>query len=210
MDLLLIVLDLTGTFVFAISGATVGVRHRLDLFGVLVLSFAAAVSGGIIRDVLIGATPPAALIGWHYVGISCLAGIITFFRCEDIEKLRNPVQIFDALGLALFAVTGATKALAFGLGPVSATLLGMLSGIGGGMVRDILVARTPVVLRSDLYAVAALAGASAIVIGNAFNVPKLPMLLISATLCFVLRFGAIRFGWRLPVASPKADQDLDQ
>lgn len=210
MDLLLIVLDLTGTFVFAISGATVGVRHRLDLFGVLVLSFAAAVSGGIIRDVLIGATPPAALIGWHYVGISCLAGIITFFRCEDIEKLRNPVQIFDALGLALFAVTGATKALAFGLGPVSATLLGMLSGIGGGMVRDILVARTPVVLRSDLYAVAALAGASAIVIGNAFNVPKLPMLLISATLCFVLRFGAIRYGWRLPVASPKADQDLDQ
>ena len=121
MDLFLIALDLVGTFVFAISGATVGVRHRLDLFGVLVLSFAAAVSGGIIRDVLIGATPPAALIGWNYIGISCLAGIITFFRYQSIEKLRNPVQIFDAFGLALFAVTGATKALAFGLGPVSAT-----------------------------------------------------------------------------------------
>lgn len=210
MDLFLIALDLVGTFVFAISGATVGVRHRLDLFGVLVLSFAAAVSGGIIRDVLIGATPPAALVGWNYLGISCLAGIITFFRYQSIEKLRNPVQIFDALGLALFAVTGATKALAFGLGPVSATLLGMLSGIGGGMMRDILVARTPVVLRSDLYAVAALAGASVIVIGNTFDLPKLPVLVVSAFLCFGLRFGAIRYGWRLPVASPEADQDLDQ
>ncbi len=210
MEVILVALDLIGTFVFAISGATVGVRHRLDLFGVLVLSFAAAVSGGIIRDVLIGATPPAALVGWHYVGISCLAGMVTFLRYQDIEKLRNPVQIFDALGLALFAVTGATKALAFGLGPVSATLLGMLSGIGGGMVRDILVARTPVVLRSDLYAVAALAGASVIVMGNTFALPKLPVLIVSALACFSLRFGAIRFGWRLPVASPEVDEDLDQ
>ena len=210
MEVILVALDLIGTFVFAISGATVGVRHRLDLFGVLVLSFAAAVSGGIIRDVLIGATPPAALVGWHYVGISCLAGTITFLRYQDIEKLRNPVQIFDALGLALFAVTGATKALAFGLGPVSATMLGMLSGIGGGMVRDILVARTPVVLRSDLYAVAALAGASVIVIGNTYALPKLPTLILSALLCFGLRFAAIRFGWRLPVASPEVDHNLDQ
>ena len=209
MEVILVSLDLIGTFVFAISGATVAVRHRLDLFGVLVLAFAAAVSGGIIRDVLIGATPPAALVGWHYVGISCAAGMVTFFRCDDIEKLRNPVQIFDALGLALFAVTGATKALAFGLGPVSATLLGMLSGIGGGMVRDILVARTPVVLRSDLYAVAALAGASVIVIGDAFVLPKLPVLMVSALLCFGLRFGAIRFGWRLPVASSEVDQEAD-
>ena len=120
MDLLLYVLDLVGTFAFAISGATVGVRYRLDLFGVLVLSFAAAVSGGIFRDLLIGATPPAALIGWHYLGISCLAGLITFFRYESIEKLRNPVQIFDALGLALFAVTGASKALELGAGPAHA------------------------------------------------------------------------------------------
>ncbi|MFA7321957.1 MAG: TRIC cation channel family protein, partial [Dokdonella sp.] len=90
MDLFLYALDLVGTFAFAISGATVGVRYRLDIFGVLVLSFAAAVSGGIFRDLLIGATPPAALVGWHYLGISCLAGIITFFRYESIEKLRNP------------------------------------------------------------------------------------------------------------------------
>lgn len=205
MEVILVALDLIGTFVFAISGATVGVRHRLDLFGVLVLSFAAAVSGGIVRDVLIGATPPAALVGWHYVAISCLAGVITFLRYDDIEKLRNPVQIFDALGLALYAVTGTSKALAFGLGPVSSILLGALSGIGGGIVRDMLVAQTPTVLRSELYAVAALAGAAVIVIGKTFSLPELPVLVISASLCFGLRFMAIRYGWRLPVAAPRQD-----
>jgi uncharacterized membrane protein YeiH len=207
VNLILVALDLIGTFVFAISGATVGVRHRLDLFGVLVLSFAAAVSGGIFRDVLIGATPPAALVGWHYLGISCLAGVVTFYRYDDIEKLRNPVQVFDALGLALYAATGASKALAFGLGPVSAILLGMLSGIGGGIVRDILVAQTPAVLRSELYAVAALAGASVIVVGNTYEMPELPVLVVSASLCFGLRFMAIRYGWRLPVAALRAVDD---
>lgn len=205
MELFLIALDFIGTFVFAISGATVGVRNRLDLFGVLVLSFAAAVSGGIVRDVLIGATPPAALATWHYLGISCLAGLLTFFRYDDVEKLRNPVQMFDALGLALFAVTGASKALAFGLGSSSAILLGMLSGIGGGIVRDILVAQTPVVLRSELYAVAALAGASVIVIGRMFALPEIPVLAVAVAICFGLRYMAIRYGWRLPVASPRSE-----
>lgn len=206
MNLLPIVLDFIGTFVFAISGATVGVRHRLDLFGVLVLAFSAAVSGGIVRDVLIGSTPPAALASWYYVAISCLAGLITFFRHESIEKLRNPVQIFDALGLALFAVTGASKALEFGLSPLAATLLGMLSGIGGGMLRDILVAQTPVVLRSELYAVAALAGASIVAIGSRYGLPEEPVMLVGALLCFGLRYMAIRYGWRLPIAAPRDDQ----
>lgn len=205
MDLILVTIDFVGTFVFAISGATVGVRHRLDLFGVLVLAFAAAVSGGIVRDVLIGATPPTALASWHYLAVSCLAGVITFYRCEDIERLRNPVQMFDALGLALFAATGASKALAFGLTPASAILLGMLSGIGGGIVRDMLVAQTPVVLRSELYAVAALAGASVIVAGKVFALPDLPVLIAAVTICFGLRFMAIRFGWKLPVAPSRPD-----
>lgn len=205
MDWFLIVLDLTGTFVFAISGATVGVRNRLDLFGVLVLAFAAAVSGGVLRDVLIGATPPVALANWHYLAASCLAGTVTFFRCSDIEKLHHPVQLFDALGLALFAATGASKALAAGLGPTGSILLGMLSGIGGGIVRDILVARTPVVLQSDLYAVAALAGASVIVLGDWLGLPDLPMLAVSFSLCFGLRFLAIRHGWRLPVSPSPAE-----
>ncbi|HTM69523.1 MAG TPA: trimeric intracellular cation channel family protein [Luteimonas sp.] len=193
-------LDLLGTFVFAISGATLGVRKRLDLFGVLVLSFAAAVSGGIARDVLIGATPPAALAGWHYVAVSCAAGLATFFRSGDVERLRNPVQLFDAVGLGLFAVTGATKALAAGLNPVSAMLLGMLTGIGGGIARDILAARIPVVLQADLYAVAALAGAAVVVAGERLGLPQAPVLAAGAVLVFVLRYLAIRRGWRLPVA----------
>ncbi|MGN6111686.1 MAG: trimeric intracellular cation channel family protein [Luteimonas sp.] len=193
-------LDLAGTFVFAISGATLGVRKRLDLFGVLVLSFAAAVSGGIARDVLIGAVPPAALASWHYIAVSCAAGLATFYRGADIERMRNPVQLFDAIGLGLFAVTGATKALAAGLNPVSAMLLGMLTGIGGGIARDILAARIPVVLQADLYAVAALAGAAVVVGGDALGLPQAPVLATGAVLVFVLRFLAIRRGWRLPVA----------
>ena len=108
---LLVALDLVGTFAFALSGGTLAVRKQLDLFGVLVLSFAAAVSGGIARDVLIGATP-VALANWHYLAVSCVAGLATFYRGNDIERLRNPVQMFDAIGLGVFAVTGATKALA--------------------------------------------------------------------------------------------------
>ncbi|RNF84522.1 trimeric intracellular cation channel family protein [Montanilutibacter psychrotolerans] len=203
MDLLLLLLDLVGTFVFAISGATVGVRQRLDLFGVLVLSFAAANSGGIVRDVLIGATPPAALADWRYLAVSCLAGLLTFYRHALVERLRNPVQMFDAAGLGLFAVAGASKALAFGLGPVAATLLGMLSGIGGGIARDILVARTPVVLQAELYAVAALAGAAVVVLAHQLRHPHVPALVIGALLCFGLRYMAIRHGWHLPVARPR-------
>lgn len=200
MDTFLIAFDLVGTFVFAISGAAVGVRNRLDLFGVLVLSFAAATSGGIARDVLIGATPPAALVNWQYLAVACLAGLITFYRDATIERLRNPVQMFDAAGLTLFAVSGALKAIEFGLGPISATLLGMLSGIGGGIARDVLVARTPVIFQSDLYAVAALAGAAAVVAGHALELPLGPVVVVAAILCFGLRYMAIRHGWRLPVA----------
>jgi len=155
METLLLVLDLLGTFVFALSGAAAGVRHRLDLFGVMVLSFAAANTGGITRDLLIGAVPPAAISDWRYLAVSLLAGIVTFWRPSVIAQLRSPVLIFDAAGLALFAVAGTQKALAFGLHPVMAALLGMLTGIGGGMARDVLLAEIPTVLRADLYALAA-------------------------------------------------------
>ena len=124
-------LDLVGTFAFAISGATAGVRKQLDLFGVLVLAFAAATAGGIARDALIGATPPAALVDWRYLAVSMLAGLATFYGYERVEQLRNPVQLFDAIGLGLFAVTGASKALAFGLGPSGAVLLGAACVVGG-------------------------------------------------------------------------------
>ena len=107
--------DLIGIFVFALSGGVLAVRHRLDLFGVLVLACAAAVSGGIVRDVLIGAHPPASLADWRYLVTAMLAGLVTFRWCGLIERLRNPVQLFDAAGLALYAVLGTGKALAFGL-----------------------------------------------------------------------------------------------
>ena len=200
---LLVALDLVGTFAFALSGGTLAVRKQLDLFGVLVLSFAAAVSGGIARDVLIGATPPVALANWHYLAVSCAAGLLVFHRDDRMERLRNPVQLFDAMGLGLFAVTGATKALAAGLGPVGAMLLGMLTGIGGGIARDILVARIPVVLQSDLYAIAALAGAAVVVVGKLLGWPQPVLLVGGAALVFFLRFMAIRHGWRLPVARPR-------
>ena len=200
METLLLVLDLVGTFVFALSGAMAGVRHRLDLFGVLVLSFAAANTGGIVRDLLIGAVPPAAIGDWRYLAVSLLAGSVTFWRPSIIARLRSPVLIFDAAGLALFAVAGTQKALAFGLNPIMAALLGMLTGIGGGLARDMLLAEIPTVLRADLYALAALAGAAVVVIGAALRLPATAVTIAGAVLCFGLRFIAIRRGWHLPVA----------
>ena len=196
----ILALDLLGTFAFAISGATAGVRRRLDLFGVLVLSFAAATAGGIGRDVLLGATPPAALADWRYLAVSVLAGLVTFYGYAQVERMRNPVQLFDAVGLGLFAVLGANKALAFGVGPVGAVMLGMLTGIGGGIARDVLVAQVPNVLRRELYAVAALAGALVVVAGHALRWPAAPVAVAGASLCFALRWLAIRRGWRLPVS----------
>lgn len=201
MDTFQVVLDLGGTFVFALSGAVAGVKHRLDIFGVLVLSFAAANSGGIARDVMIGATPVAALTDWRYVAVSVLAGLLTFYCYPPIHRLSGSVLMFDAAGLALFAVTGATKAITYHLGPVSSALLGMLTGIGGGMARDILIAEIPVVLRADLYAVAALAGAAVVVIGHFLHLSSALAATVGAALCFGLRFMAIRHGWKLPVAA---------
>lgn len=205
MELILLVLDLLGTFVFALSGGMAAVRYRLDLFGVLVLSFAAATAGGIARDVLIGAIPPAALVDWRYIFISCLAGVLAFFRAPLINRLQNPVQVFDALGLSVFAVAGALKSISFGLSPITSIFLGMLTGIGGGMVRDMLVARTPMVLRSEFYAVAALAGASIVVLGEHFEIARQFSVLAGAVICVTLRMAAIRYHWRLPVARPPGE-----
>src|ERR1051326_8732699 len=209
INTLLVAFDLGGTFVFALSGATVGVKHRLDLFGVLVLAFAAGNSGGIARDVMIGAVPPAAIIDWRYIAVSMLAGLITFYWYRIINRLSSPVLVFDAAGLALFAVSGAGKALAFGAGPVAATLLGMLTGIGGGMVRDVLVREIPTVLRAELYAVAALVGAAAVVVGRMLDFPSNAAAIVSAGLCFGLRFVAMRRGWGLPTAPYENEPDQE-
>jgi uncharacterized membrane protein YeiH len=206
MNTVLLLLDLLGTFVFALSGAIAGVRRRLDLFGVLVVSFVAGNFGGITRDLMIGAVPPAAIGDWRYLASSVLAGAVTFYWFLGIDRMSNSVLIFDGAGLALFAVSGTQKALDFGLNPVMAALLGMLTGIGGGMVRDVLVAEIPTVLRSDLYAVAALAGAALVVIGNLLHLPSAAATIAGAALCFGLRVMAIKRGWHLPVAREQSQK----
>jgi uncharacterized membrane protein YeiH len=197
---IVLVLDLCGTFVFALSGAMAAIKHRFDIFGVLVLSFAAANVGGIMRDVLIGAVPAPGIADWRYVTVPTVAGLFTFYSGAIIDRLRNSVEILDAGGLALFAVSGAQKAFDFHLGPVAAVLLGMLTGIGGGMVRDILAAEVPAVLRGDVYAMAALAGATVVVVGRVLQFHSTAGALAGAALCFGLRLIAIRRSWQLPVA----------
>lgn len=205
MKTLVLAFDLAGTFVFALSGAMTAVKHRLDLFGILVLSFAAATFGGIGRDLLIGAVPPAALADWRYIAVPVLAGITIFFTYSATARLQTPVLILDGAGLALFAVSGALKALSWGLTPIAAIMLGVLTGVGGGIARDILVAEIPTVLRAELYAVAALAGASVVVVGRLLHLPTLPVAATGGVLCFGLRFMAIRYGWQLPHAC-RSDQ----
>jgi uncharacterized membrane protein YeiH len=206
LNTLLVAFDLGGTFVFALSGATVGVKHRLDLFGVLVLAFAAGNSGGIARDVMIGAVPPAAISDWRYIAVSMLAGLVTFYRYPIINRLSSPVLVFDAAGLALFAVSGAGKALELNAGPYAATLLGMLTGIGGGMVRDVLVDEIPTVLRTELYAVAALIGAAVMVAGRMLHLATPVAATAGAVLCFGIRFIAMRRDWQLPTARTRQNK----
>lgn len=197
-------LDLAGTFVFALSGAIAAVDRRLDIFGVLGLSFVAGNCGGITRDVLIGAVPPAVLVDERYLLASVLAGLIVFLWSARVDKLRTPMLVFDAAGLSLFAVTGAQRAIDHDLSPVMASLLGMVTGIGGGMARDILLAEIPQVLRFDLYAVAALIGASVVVLGHNLHISDGASALTGAALCFAVRFMAITRGWRLPTAHDRA------
>jgi uncharacterized membrane protein YeiH len=191
-------LDLIGTFVFAISGAALGVRNRLDLFGVAVLAFVAGNAGGMMRDVLIGAVPPAAISDWRYVSVSIMAAAVTVWWFHGVRQLRGTILLFDAAGLGMFAVSGTQKALGYGVNPLLAALLGMLTGIGGGMIRDVLVNDIPIVLRGDVYAVAALAAAALVTAGHLLRLEPTVTTVSGAILCFVIRLVAIRRGWNLP------------
>lgn len=210
IKLLVLSLDLLGTFVFALSGAAAGVRNRLDVFGVMALAFLAATTGGILRDLVIGAVPPASISDWRYLAASQVAAVVVLLGAPTMRRLSSPVQVFDAAGLALFAVAGAQKALAFGLNPLMAALLGMLTGIGGGIARDLFLTRVPRVLRAEIYAVAALAGAGVVAIGHVLDLPSTPTALAGAALCFGLRVAALRWGWRLPVPTHAEDADEDE
>jgi uncharacterized membrane protein YeiH len=193
------VLDLVGIFVFGITGALVGVRKKLDVFGIQVLALVTGLGGGFIRDVLIGATPPAALEDWRYLVVPVAAGLLTFFLHPGIGRLERLVNVFDAAGLALFCVIGALKAIDYGLSPLSAALLGTISGIGGGVIRDILSGRVPVVLRSEIYATPAFLGAGMVVVAAALEYDALWVPIAAAITCFTIRLLAIRRGWNAPL-----------
>jgi uncharacterized membrane protein YeiH len=197
---LVLVLDLCGTFVFALSGAAAGIKLKFDLFGVLVLSFVAANFGGIMRDLLIGAVPPPGISDWRYIAVPAIAGLALFRWSAPLDRVHGAVQIFDAAGLGLFAVAGAEKALNFHLGPVPAVLLGMLTGIGGGLVRDVLSAEIPAIFRGDIYAVAALTGAAVVVVGRMLTLPSTAVTIAGAVICFTLRFVSLQRSWQLPIA----------
>ncbi|PYJ71978.1 MAG: hypothetical protein DME76_00045 [Verrucomicrobia bacterium] len=201
------VLDWIGTFVFALSGGLLGIQKRFDLFGVLFLSFVVAVVGGMMRDVLIGAVPPVAITDIRYFAIAMVGGLATFYWYPKVASLQRQILLFDAVGLSLFAVTGAQKAIDHGINPLMAAILGMLSGIGGGMTRDVLAGNIPFVRRGDLYALAALAGGAIVSIGMMLGVhPTYPMLL-GAAVCIFLRLMAIYHGWRAPVARWSGDKE---
>ena len=202
------VLDWVGTLAFALSGGLLGVKKRFDLFGVLFLSFVVSVVGGLIRDVLIGAVPPVAITDVHYFAIAMIAGLITFYWYPRVAWLQRQILLLDAVGLGLFAVIGAQKAIDHGINLVMAAILGMLTGIGGGMTRDVLAGDIPFVLRGDLYALAALAGAAIVSIGTVLGVPPTYPMLLGAAVCIFLRLMAIYRSWRAPVARWSDDKEM--
>jgi uncharacterized membrane protein YeiH len=193
--------DLVGTFVFAAEGARTAIRGNLDFFGVMVLSFVTAVGGGIIRDVLLGATPPSALRDWRYGTIAFVAGAATFVQYwrATVVPVRLVVSL-DAAGPALFAIAGTEKALSHGMHPFIAVLLGTITGVGGGTIRDVLLAQVPVVLRADLYATAAMAGAVVLVSGRALRWPAPVAASLGGFVCFGLRLVSVWRHWSLPHA----------
>lgn len=195
-----------GSFVFALSGGLLAVQRRFDLFGVLLLSFVAAVTGGITRDVLIGAVPPAAIATWHTLAVAVAGGVLIFTLYPAVHARWRHVLLLDTAGLALFAVTGAQKSLHHGIDPVMSAVLGMVSGIGGGIMRDVLAGEVPSVLRSDLYALAALAAAGPVCLGHVLGAPPLPAMLLGAAACLFLRLMALYRGWRVPAARWTEDE----
>jgi uncharacterized membrane protein YeiH len=196
---MLLAIDLLGTFVFAIEGAIAGIQGNLDLLGIMVLAFATALGGGIIRDVLIGAIPPNSIRDWRYPAVAFFGGAIVFCSYQFVTQVPAWVLIvFDAAGLGLFAVAGAAKALDFGIHPFIAILMGGVTGVGGGTIRDILLARIPTVLRADVYATAALAGAAVLVLGIRLKMNPRFMTILGATVCFALRVVSVWRHWNLP------------
>jgi uncharacterized membrane protein YeiH len=196
---LLLALDLAGTFAFALNGALTGVRWtRLDIVGVITLGVVTAVGGGILRDVLLGALPPATFSDWRYLLVAMVGGLLAFVLGTRLDRLARPILVLDAAGLSLFAVTGASKALEYGIGPLQAVLLGAVTGVGGGTIRDVLLGRVPAVLHSELYAIPALLAAAVTVLAVSTGTYGLAAALLAAGLCFGVRMLGVRYNLNAP------------
>jgi len=193
---------LVGTFAFAVNGGLTAVRSaHLDVVGVVTLGMITAVGGGIIRDMLLGALPPATFVDWRYLAVAAAGGLIAFSFSRGLSRFSSTIDVLDAAGLSLFAVTGAAKALEFGVGPAQAIILGAVTGVGGGTVRDVLIQKVPSVLSSGLYAIPALVGAALAVIAASSGVDQVlgaPVALAAAAVCFVIRMVGLHFNLDAP------------
>lgn len=206
---LLLVLNLAGTFVFGLSGGLAGVQARLDVFGVVVLAVTVGLAGGIIRDLLIG-IPPQTFRDWRYLAVAGAAGLVTFLAAPKLERLERPILVLDAGGLALFCVTGASTALDHRVNAVPAVVLGAITGIGGGMLRDITLGEIPVVLRTGLYAIPALIGAAIVVVAAESGSHNLAVPIVAAAVCFVIRLAGLHFNLNVPRAPGRHDNERAQ
>jgi len=198
-DNLLSAVDLLGTFVFALEGALAAIEGKLDFLGVFVLSFTTASGGGIIRDLLIGSIPPASIRDRRYAITAFVGAICAFCLYQFVKQVPSPVLIgLDAAGLGPFAVSGAEKALDNKIDPFMAVLMGTITGVGGGTVGDLLLARVPAVLRVDVYVVAALVGSAVMIIGIKAGKPRTWMMILGGVVCFLLRIVSVWQHWNLP------------
>ncbi|MGY1497391.1 trimeric intracellular cation channel family protein [Streptomyces sp. QTS52] len=195
-------LDLFGIFVFAISGALLAVRKNFDVFGIAVLAEVTALGGGLLRDVVIGAVPPAAFTDLGYFLTPLLATLLVFFLHPEVERIQAGVNVFDAAGLGLFCVTGTVKAYDHGLGLTASAALGLATAVGGGVLRDVLANEVPSLLRwdRDLYAVPAIVGSALAVLCIRYDVLNPFTSGLAVVTAFVLRLLAMRFHWRAPRA----------
>lgn len=205
---LLLALDLSGTFAFALNGAMTGLKAaKLDIVGILTLGMVTALGGGIVRDTLIGSLPPATFTSWPYLTVAVGGALIAFFLSRQLRRYTLPIELLDAAGLSLFCVTGATKPLDYGLGAVPAVILGAVTAVGGGTIRDVLVRRIPTVLTSGLYAIPALIGAAIAVTAVRTGVYGVPAALGAAAACFLVRLAGLRYNLNAPVAPEAKAKD---
>jgi uncharacterized membrane protein YeiH len=198
---LLRMIDLAGSFVLAIEGASIAAGKGLDWFGVLMISLATAMGGGMIRDILVGEHPPEALRGWSILTVGLVGGLCTLFAFHSVEQIPRAVLItVDALGLSLLAVSGVEKAIEYKLTPIAAVMMGAIAGTGGSTIRDVLLAQVPAVLQTDILATAAIAGAVVMVMLRKVGVGANWAALFGGATCFALRVVAVWQHWSLPTA----------